>query len=417
MSTPPSSPSHKKVLNETPKYKKMNINENLSLFPPENNIFLNNYLYKNIPILKNKDLFKSVIKYCNELKIYTRPDKESHLRLDFIEKINLELIELKKICDKINSIYSVSSIIHKRNKIIKRHELRADGLIEGIINCIVHYYSNDSTIKSNLKISKNNHFYQIMNKANGVMLSQFIIDLYNNDRPDKNLFLLKVLKKIASKLDYLQKSCGFIHGDFHSGNIFVNYLDRNNSINITFIDFGYTTIKFPNRNNLLISGITESNLQRKYQLNLEKEPLLRAIDLFHLIQDLESYKSSINKKEYSKFYLFFDLINKIQNIYFKNFNIEIFNAYKSNHLFTSSDHFFSTKNNNKDSSFEILIPENFIQNIDGLLNNNSNSNSNSNNNSKSPIKKPKGLFGNNNNLELAKKSKGLFGNNNNLSLL
>ena len=402
MSTPPSSPSHKRVLNETPKIKKMNINENLSFFPPKNNIFLNNYLYKNIPILKNINLFNSIIEYCKQLKKYTKTDKESHLRLGIINEINSNLTHIKNNYEKINSINSDSNIINKNNKIIKRHELRADGLIEGIINCAVHYYSNDSTVNSNLKISTNNHFYQMMNKANGITLSEFIIELYNSDIPNKNLFLLDVLKEIALKLDYLQKSCGFIHGDFHSGNIFVNYLDENNSINITFIDFGYTTIQFPNKNNLLISGITEVNLQRRYQLNLEEEPLLKAVDLFHLIQDLKSYELNNNI-----FTPFFDLINKIQNIYFKNFDKKLLKKYKSNHFFTSSTDFYSKKNNNKKNSFEILIPENFIQNIDDLLINN--------NNNKipiSPLNKSKGLFGNNNNFESPKKSKGLFGNNN-----
>jgi hypothetical protein len=389
MSTPPSSPSHKKVLNETPKIKKMNINENLSIFSSENNNFLNYYLYKNIPILKNQYLFNSVLEYCYQLKTYTKSDKESHLRQGIIKKINSELIQLKNNYEKITSINSDKNIINAYNKLIKRHELRADGLIEGIINCAVHYYSNDSTVISNLKISTNNHFYQMMNKVNGVILSEFIIQLYNSDIPNKNLFLLDVLKEIALKLYYLQKSCEFIHGDFHSGNIFVNYLDENNSINITFIDFGYTTIKFPNKNNLLISGITESNLQRRNQLNLDEEPLLKAVDLFHLIQDLNSYELNNNK-----FKSFFELVNKIQNIYFKNFDKKLLKKYKSNHFFTSSNDFYSKKNNNKKNSFEILIPENFIQNIDSLLNNKNNSNINSN---KSPIKKSKGLFGNNNN--------------------
>jgi hypothetical protein len=405
MSTPPSSPGHKRVLNGTPK------NVNLSKVSSENNIFLNNYLYKNIPILKNQYLFNSVLEYCKQLKKYTKSDKEYYLKQGIIKKINSELIQLKNNYEKINSINSNSNIINKNNKIIKRHELKADGLIEGIINCAVHYYSNDSTVKSNLKISTNNKFYQIMNKANGNTLSEFIIELYNSDIPNKNLFLLDVLKIIALKLDNLQNSCDFIHGDLHSGNIFINY--ENNTINITFIDFGYTTIKFPNKNDLLISGITESNLQRKYQLNLKEEPLLRAVDLFHLIQDLESYKFSLNKKEYHKFDLFFDLINKIQNIYFKNFDTKLLKKYKSNHFFTSSNDFYSKKNIEQRSSFEILIPENFIINISDLVN----INNNNNKLQESKVKgKGKGLFGNNNNnnkLQESKvKGKGLFGNNN-----
>ena len=440
MSTPISSPSIKRRLNGTPK---STISTNLYQSSEGNNNFVNNYLCKNIPILKDKELFDYVLNYCYQLKNYTKSNKDSHLKQGIIKEINSKLTQIKNNYEKINSINSENNIINRNNKIIKRHKLSANGLIEGIINCILHYYSDNSTINSNLKISQNNHFYQIMNKANGISLENFIIELYNSNENNKDLLFLNVLKAISEKLDYLQNNYNFIHGDFHSGNIFV-YLDKNNIIDITFIDFGYTTINFPFKNNLLISGITESNLQRRNELNLKEEPLLKAIDLFHLIQNLKSFELSnkllINKKIYNKLNSFFILINKIQNIYFKNFDKKILTNYKTNHFFTSSNEFFSRINYNNNSSFEILIPSNFIKKIDTLLNNNLDlsiknnymqlpkqkslfgiNNNNyelteskrlfGNNNSELPKKKSKSIFGNNNNSELPK-SKSIFGNNN-----
>jgi RIO-like serine/threonine protein kinase len=67
-----------------------------------------------------------------------------------------------------------------------------------------------------------------MNIAKGVELWEFIVLLYNSnlDIDKKNKILLSVLHSIAYKLQQLQESCGFVHGDLNLGNVFV-YGDLN----------------------------------------------------------------------------------------------------------------------------------------------------------------------------------------------
>ena len=95
-----------------------------------------------------------------------------------------------------------------------------------------------------------------------------------------------------------------------------------------------------------------------------EEPLLKAVDLFHLIQNFASFEITINRNgETNKYSSFLILVHSIQQIYFKNFDKSILNNYESNHFFTSSNDFIG-------ESFNILIPEIFVSEIDNKLNNN-----------------------------------------------
>ena len=331
-------------------------------------------LYEDIPILQNNDLMNDVLEYCNQMKNYDKSNKESHIRYGIIQKINSLLkkfyININKNIN-INIKKSENSIIYQNDKVIKVHKLEAPGLIEGIINCILCYYSCDLTIKSkiNSKIPENNHYYkiinnnnnknhifQIMNESSGISLGKFILDLYRHDVLNKNLILLNVLKVIATKLDFLQENYSFIHGDFHSGNIFIDYKDEDDII-IKFIDFGYTTIKFPSNKDMLITAITNVDLQRRNQLNLKKENLLKAVDLYHLIENLQSFEEhSIKKDEKYKFKSFLYIVEEIRNNYYNNKLKKIFQEHKfnGNHFFTRSDYFL------EHNDFNILIPNKFI---------------------------------------------------------
>jgi hypothetical protein len=348
-----------------------------------------NYLKKNIKILNNSKLLNDVYLYCKELKNYHKANKESHIKQGIIKDINMELSKLKtknnvnnvNNVNNINNVNNVNNennennvkIINQNNKIIKKHPLKASGLIESIINCTLYYYSSDSTVKCTLDIDSNK-FLQIMNRANGILLSEYILQLYNNNKIDvnhKNIILLNILKNIAIKLKFLQEKCHFIHGDLHSANIFIN-ISRNNKIDIKFIDFERSTIKFPYETNLLINGVSDELLNSKYQLDLDENNSLKGIDLFHLIENLKSYKLNNKINKNPNLIPYFELINMIGEIYNKKYNQKLIKKYGSVHILTTSSDIYSVLN--------ILVPDNFIKNIDMLLNNNNNHNNNNNNN-------------------------------------
>ena len=89
----------------------------------------------------------------------------------------------------------------------------------------------------------------VMNKVKDIDLGNYILNLYKRDDINsyqKETITFNLLQKIAEKLKYLQDNFSFIHGDFHSGNIFVQQ-KNNNDYNIKFIDVEYSTIKLPTK--------------------------------------------------------------------------------------------------------------------------------------------------------------------------
>lgn len=348
--------------------------------PPQkikNNIELeySDYINNKIPILfsNNNLLFDYIIDYCKELRDNKTSNKNYDIRT-ILQKINRYLKELKeneiKRLNNLKEYYNENEdedevkIIKKNEKIIKSHNLKAKGLIEIIIQITLNYYDLKVNTKTNITLvrnTKNKRFLQIMNIANGVSLQEFIISIYNNDNIlNKNEYLLDALKLIAEKLDILQKECLFIHGDFHSNNIFIDINNPNNPV--TIIDFGYSVIKIPGKNDLLLCGAEESNISRKNVPNLLKYPYLKATDLFHLIQNLVSYellykckdplKSGNETSVFKNFDLYINFIKQIQGLYFNSIS-KIYFKCKTNRSFTSSSDF-------DNSVFECLYPENFI---------------------------------------------------------
>lgn len=348
--------------------------------PPQkikNNIELeySDYINNKIPILfsNNNLLFDYIIDYCKELRDNKTSNKNYDIRT-ILQKINRYLKELKeneiKRLNNLKEYYNENEdedevkIIKKNEKIINSHNLKAKGLIEIIIQITLNYYDLKVNTKTNITLvrnTKNKRFLQIMNIANGVSLQEFIISIYNNDNIlNKNEYLLDALKLIAEKLDILQKECLFIHGDFHSNNIFIDINNPNNPV--TIIDFGYSVIKIPGKNDLLLCGAEESNISRKNVPNLLKYPYLKATDLFHLIQNLVSYellykckdplKSGNETSVFKNFDLYINFIKQIQGLYFNSIS-KIYFKCKTNRSFTSSSDF-------DNSVFECLYPENFI---------------------------------------------------------
>jgi hypothetical protein len=202
-----------------------------------------------------------------------------------------------------------------------------------------------------------------MNKVQGIDLGNYILNLYkkNISNKQKETITFSLLQKIAEKLKYLQDNFNFIHGDFHSGNIFIekNWF----GYNITFIDVEYSTIKLPTKNNIKIILTTplNENMSRKKILNINEEPNLKALDLFHLIQDIKSFDKSDrikNIKNNKKIDELKELISKLSKLYKRPCKLS-----SKLHNSTRISGFF---NNN----YSKLIPENFIKikNIDSINN-------------------------------------------------
>jgi hypothetical protein len=332
-----------------------------------------NSLKKKIPVLDDEELFDNVMLY------FIQPNKSN------IETIKnrLKIVTSISYIDPFNENVEINENSIK-NKIIKSHKLSGKALIESILNCTLNYYNNEIIMNTYVNFH-NSRLRQIMNIAPGIKFSKFIINLYNNNdinNINKNRILLDILKEIAIELNDLQELCGFIHGDLHTGNIFIDK-DKDENYKITFIDFDYSYVRIPLNNinnnkrmnisineNLNINqnqkipiliGATVVNLENKNIMNIEENESLKAIDLFHLIghlsiEDEEQGNNFKNKKNYN---IYQTLIKKIANQSFNNFNQKKINTYEKFHKFERSNDFKNINTFN-------LIPENFINIINDI---------------------------------------------------
>lgn len=359
------------------------------------------FLISKIPIMKDEELLKLLLEYCNisnDLIIFNTSGSPGSkgtssiisLKKDKIREINNELNNIKETYTNHTKYLTRTSkenknnnnenrpkilnLINNESKKIKSHKIETKSLIEAIINCSLNFYeqqsenNNKKIVNSSMSIVSN-RMYHIMNNLKGENLGKFIIRIYYSNLSNKNKYLLNLLKEIASILLYLQNECGFIHGDFHSGNIIiipknginnenelVNINDlENNNYKIFFIDFGNSTIRLPlnNDNSLILSTPSDENIKRKNSLDLNKYPSLRGVDLFHLIQSLDSiekdefiFEGNMNNEYYN---LFKKIIIKIKTMYHFNSFIKINDIYN----FTRSNN-FGLQNNS------ILYPQEFI---------------------------------------------------------
>ena len=325
------------------------------------------HLYEHIPILKYSiddiPLLQQVLNYCLECKI-NRGNKESFIRYNSLENIRLSLNQITK---KINSNSGFNNnntyvIENKKNssKIIKVVPIKPLALIEAIIFCTLDYINknkyknNNKKFIPNINITSNNEkLYLKMSKAPGISLGHFIIDIYkDNEIDNKDQLLLDILIDISKKLEYLQKNYGFIHGDFHSGNIFVEYDNNTRKIIINFIDFEYSTIKLlSNKENIILTSPVSENISRRNILNLDEknEYSLKALDLFHLIEDLNTFqmKTETVRAFNGNFKKFQDFVDKLKSLY------------KINGSLNGKIHISTRKNNFFNNSFSNLYPENF----------------------------------------------------------
>jgi hypothetical protein len=249
--------------------------------PPRNNKINNNFP-QNIKI--NQDFYDYLKK-----KISFLDEDLLELVIQYSFTSNLTLINeyLNSINNTNINIPSTTNIIYINNNVGKIHRDMAKGLIESIIHATLNYYERNNltkTIPELIKvIKKNGTLIQIMKKINGQTLQEYILENSSNNNK-----LLDILKRVAEKLSVLQNNYGFIHGDFHSMNIMIS----NNQI--YFIDFGRSSIIVPTDNGFIIlAGYMDDVLTRKrIKENILKYPHLKAVDLFHLFNDISQYDNT-----------------------------------------------------------------------------------------------------------------------------
>jgi hypothetical protein len=327
----------------------------------------NNQLYnsKSTPDVNGTLLLQLILNYCKECES-TKTSKESNIRLSSLAGINSFLKKMRGNVKTLNGFNNNnnSKVTYNKNKAIKKNHIDALGLIEGIILCTLNYYKNRNgnnnkkfpNIKVNISSNKTK-LNLIMNKAPGDNLGKYIINLYKDSKiTDKNSELFNILIEISKKLDYLQKNYGFIHGDFHSGNIFVKKIDEKNGKEkyiITFIDFEYSTIKLPSNKNIILTSPVSENISRKTILNLYKEDGLKALDLFHLIENLKSFRENN-----STVYKFKNHITEFDN--FKKFIDNLTNLYNTQNI-NGKIHLYTIKPGFFNESYSNLYPEIFSE--------------------------------------------------------
>ena len=303
------------------------------------------HLYKKIPIIGYDNLLNLIIEYCEK--------KDKKFYLNNITRVLRSIYNLAPL----GGFNNVSNkVFDKNGKFIKSYIIRAHGLIEGIIHTTLNYYNLNFITNINTLNKFNNNIlgprlYEVMNIVNGISLDEYIKNLFNSKITinEKKNILISILINISIKLQYLQNICGFIHGDLNEQNIFVNA----ETLDITFIDFGKSSIKLPiyTNYNLILFAPSDENLDFQYILDLNIFEQLKAIDLFYLIEKL----SRFNRTAFSNFKEYLDIINFIKmNYKIKvNSSMELFEFVHSNKFFDNSE-------------IIKLYPENFIRILESI---------------------------------------------------
>ena len=320
--------------------KKQKINNN---FPK--NIKMNenfyNYLTKKISFL-DEDLLKLVIQY----------------------SFTSNLTPINKYLHSINNNININiplhnNIIYINNDLGKIHRNMAKGLIESIIHATLNYYernnkNSEKTIPELIKvIKKDGTLIQIMKKINGQSLQEYILENRSNSNK-----LLNILKRVAEKLSLLQNNYGFIHGDFHSFNIMIS------DNQIYFIDFGRSSMMVPTDNGFIIlTGYIDDVLTKdKIKENILVYPHLKAIDLFHLFNDISEYNIS-NIRNFMNYIKTMYMKRNVRNMENKNKSFgkkrgPIFNQVSQ---ITRTNLFLHLNSPPYSLNYKFLYPENFAK--------------------------------------------------------
>lgn len=346
------------------------INNNYDILFPIDNLDTNYLegLRERIPILQNNLLLQLILNYC--IKFANNKDVSSILNkinklIYFIGNSQRHPLNITPINTRINiesNIFFELDPSINGTTFIKGHPLNAAAIIEAIIEYTLHGYNKLSCpalISMEISNLTNNHHntrkrfiqrMEIISNNEYITFGNYIKELFNNlyrTYEQKIEELRNILIAIANKINYLYINYGFIHGDFHSGNIYIN--PTNGEVRI--IDFGYSCIKLPLNNENLSDFLLCVPVSAYKTNNLLKFPYndsLKKIDLFHLIYELST--SDI------------PLLNRFINNIFKfsgNKNIkEELNKIKEKHKFICSNKLFEIS--------DFFVPDQFIIKINDV---------------------------------------------------
>jgi tRNA A-37 threonylcarbamoyl transferase component Bud32 len=241
-----------------------------------------------------------------------------------------------------------------------------------------------------------------MNYSDYITLGEVAYSIYSSDKDvsEKNHEFLNILFAVCNKLSDLQKHFGFIHGDFHPGNILIT--KNGEDILVKFIDFGYSYILIPGTGLTLFVPIDVNIDGDLVKLNLNDNS--RAVDMFRLIESFKAEESENPKLNENQYNIFKNFIKIISDKYFNKYkNIKELCKYLKYDIIviTHDSNFLDTVQNGQ---LYYLFPENFVKfKYNGVNLTHPNSS----------IYKPNNNTNNNTNFEIIPKSKSLFGNSNN----
>jgi len=288
------------------------------------------YLAEKIPMIFLNGIFDLILEYCNLMnnKRTTKSRKDIN---EILQQINNCLKEVYRLTNNnliqihINKMYNrrfsdLFAEIDKDNtntsRLLKKQQFSAFTLFEAFLSVTFDFYQKlDKRTNYSVPELQNKTFKMSMKnlKSNrrSKTLKEYIEELYRTTSVNHNEILFNVLKEIAKELDYQQRLCGLIHGDFHYENIIITIDDEGNII-IRFIDFGLSAMRLgtklsveiarkvnelsnvsmeelnlvTSKNLVILEAPIEIHIERKSSLNLAYDKYLKSIDLAHLLYNL-----------------------------------------------------------------------------------------------------------------------------------
>ncbi len=146
------------------------------------------------------------------------------------------------------SVYYTNSRIIKKNKYSKEDNkpfLLFESIINIILeyNCVIHgkdyvpkFIGLSKVIENNRNQRKTENWNYEMEKIQGITLQKYILS-----KEFRFPIFINILYQIVEILRFLQRTCGFFHGDLNTSNVMLILLE-DGSYKVKLIDFGFSLI-------------------------------------------------------------------------------------------------------------------------------------------------------------------------------